>query len=192
MVGAAGNFDNDIPFYPAAREDVISVAACDRNLRPSVWGGNTPGTSYGPTVDIWAGGSAGRSASIASPTATQFASGTSSACPLVAGALALQLEGRARPTNYTDVEEEKAELIRRSFKGVIEYTDPKYDNTPNRYIYSLVETNVPDPTPPGDDITPDPDPRPRNDPPEDKDNRNGPLILGGALVILFILASIFL
>ncbi len=194
MVGAAGNFDNDRPFYPAARDDVISVAACDRNLRPSIWGGSTPGTSYGSTVDIWAGGTAGVAASRASATAKQSASGTSAACPLVAGALALQMEGRPRPTSFNDTMIEKQELLRRSFKGVIEYTDAKYNTTPNRYIYSLVETDVPprdDSTPPGDDITPEPDPRPRNDPPEGR-NTNGPLILGAVLVVAFVLASMFL
>jgi subtilisin family serine protease len=202
MVGAAGNFDEERPFYPAARDDVISVAAVDRNLRPSVWGGPTPGSNYGPTVDIWAGGTSGVSASRNSSTATQTASGTSAACPLVAGALALQMEGRTRPASFADVLVEKQELIRRSFKGVVEYTDPKYNTTPNRYIYSLVETDVPprddttppgdDTTPPGDDITPEPDPRPRKDPPKERGGRNGPLILGAALVILFILGSMFL
>lgn len=192
MVGAAGNFDEDRPFYPAARSDVISVAACDRNLKPSIWGGGTPGTNYGPTVDIWAGGTAGVAASRLSPTAKQSASGTSSACPLVAGALALQLEGKSRPTSFADVLTEKEELIRRSFKSVIDYTDPKYNTTPNRYIYTLVDADIPEP-PPSDEEepNPDPDPYPREDLPE-LDNNNSTIIAGAVIVVLIIIASALL
>lgn len=146
LVAAAGNFDESVPTYPALRSDVIAVAACDRDMRPAVWGGDlTPATNYGSEVDIWAGGHSGIAASTESNLGIQWAGGTSAACPLVAGMIALMLEGQPRLKSYTDVLAVKAKMIERSRKDVIIYPDEKYNGTPNRYIFTLMDAPNPDP-----------------------------------------------
>lgn len=188
LVAAAGNYDEPVPTYPALRDDVIAVAACDKNLRPSVWGGTiTPATSYGPEVDIWAGGTAGTAAGIYSRTDVQWAGGTSSACPLVAGAVALILEGSAKLISYDEVLATKARLINQSRKGVIDYFDPKYNETPNRYIYTLVDVDNPDP---GDEVVPDPEPTPTPEPVTKPDNVKGALYIIGAILLVGLIVAI--
>jgi subtilisin family serine protease len=141
LVASAGNEGGSAPRWPARRDDVIAVAACDQQLNPSVWS-TTQSTNYGKEVDIWAGGSNGRAASYTSDTSIGGASGTSSACPLVSGAVALILQGSAKLKNYSQVAKVKQILIDNSRKDVIKYTDPKYNETPNRYIYSITQ-NLP-------------------------------------------------
>lgn len=175
MVAAAGNYDQPKPMFPALRDDVIAVAACNKDLEPSFWGGSiTPGTNYGPEVDIWAGGSAGTAAGISSRTDTQWASGTSSACPLVAGNVALLLEGKAKLNSYEEVLAVKEELLATSRKDVIKYTDPKYNTTPNRYIYTLGVAGQPDPEPK----------------PIKEDKKKGALYIVGALILAAIVLVI--
>jgi hypothetical protein len=159
LVAAAGNYNEPFPRFPAMRSDVIAVAACDSNLYPSIWGGGQA-TNYGKEIDIWAGGTGGVAASITSATATQWAGGTSSACPLVAGNVALILEGYDKLINYQEVMDTKAVLIEGSRKDVIKYDDPKYNETPNRYIYTLSAPKAPPPMPPDVEPVPTPDPTP--------------------------------
>lgn len=177
LVAAAGNYDQPVPTFPALRSDVIAVAACDRNLQPSVWGGTeTPGTSYGPDVDIWAGGTAGVAASVHSRTAMQWAGGTSSACPLIAGNLALILEGAAKLTSYDQVLDAKQKLLASSRPGMINYTSSKYNTTPNRYIYTLGDVDGE-----FEDVV---------DAPPAKTNRAEILMVIGVLVVLAVLGAI--
>lgn len=136
LVASAGNYGEPFPRWPAMRNDVIAVAACDRNLFPSVWN-DTQSTNYGREIDIWAGGSDGRAASYASDTATGYADGTSSACPLVAGAVSLILENSNKLTSYTQVLETKSFLLNKSRKNVITYPSSIYNDTPNRYLYTM-------------------------------------------------------
>lgn len=181
LVAAAGNYDEPTATFPAKRGDVIAVAACDENLRPSVWGGTiTPGTSYGPDVDLWAGGTAGTAAGIVSRTSTQWAGGTSSACPIVAGALALILEGSAKLTSYNDVLTVKAKLLNQTRKDVIKYFDPKFNTTPNRYVYTLGDATNPEPIP-------DPVVEPTPTPDTEEKSSKLPLILGAIVVIGLVL-----
>lgn len=177
LVAAAGNYDDPHATFPARRDDVIAVAACDNNLEPSVWGGSTPGTNYGPEIDIWAGGTGGVAGSIFGASATQWAGGTSSACPLVAGATALILEGIKKPDTYDEVLEIKSRLLDQSREDVINYTDAKFDGTANRYIFTLVDDGIPLP----------PDVEPTPDEEDEESGRNLPLIIG-AIVVLGLLA----
>ncbi|MBS4013385.1 MAG: S8 family peptidase [Bacteroidetes bacterium] len=81
VIAAAGNSNNQIPIYPAAYNNTISVAATDIN--DVKWSGS----SYGITIDISAPGTGGLTTwpnSSYNP-----GSGTSFAAPIVAGAAAL-------------------------------------------------------------------------------------------------------
>lgn len=141
LVASASNSGEPQPRWPARRDDVIAVAACDQKLAPSVWS-STQSTNYGKEVDIWAGGSGGRAASYVSDVSEGSASGTSSACPLVAGNIALILEGSKKLESYSQVEYVKQKLIENSRKDVIKYPDDRYAETPNRYIYTLTTNDV--------------------------------------------------
>ncbi len=81
VVAAAGNSNNEIPLYPAAYDNVLSVASSDENDLRS-WFSN-----YGRTVDIIAPGSNIYTTNYDNGYRTD--SGTSLSAPLVAGAAAL-------------------------------------------------------------------------------------------------------
>lgn len=87
MVAAAGNFDSNTPTYPASYEHMIAVAATDSNDDKASF------SNYGEWVDIAAPGVDILSlrASIGSPSNnyTVAFSGTSMACPHVAGVCGL-------------------------------------------------------------------------------------------------------
>ncbi len=82
MVAGAGTDDTGIPFYPAAYQDVLSVAAVD----PS--GIKTASSNYGAWVDVSAPGE-----DILSTTLGDYASGsgTSYAAPFASGGAGLLL-----------------------------------------------------------------------------------------------------
>ena len=101
IVASAGNDNVDIPYYPAAYDHVIAVGATDANDHRALWY-DAYGSNYGDWVDIAAPGShilSLRAAGTGSadklypygdPDATTILmSGTSMACPQVAGLAAL-------------------------------------------------------------------------------------------------------
>lgn len=179
LVAAAGNYDDPFAMFPARRSDVIAVAACDQDLKPSVWGGGQA-TNYGPEVDIWAGGTGGTAAGIEGRTDVQWAGGTSSACPLISGNLALILEDSEKLENYRDVLNTKSILLSHSRKDVINYFDDKYAGTANRYIYTLGTITEPNPD---EQPIPEPEPTPN---PEKKSNNLVPIL--GAIAVIALIA----
>jgi len=92
MVASAGNDDSDLPQYPSCYKNVISVAATDADDKR--W----PYSNYGDCVDIAAPGvdvlslsAEGTSIGVSNNGYTTMLSGTSTACPHIAGACALLL-----------------------------------------------------------------------------------------------------
>jgi len=92
IVASAGNDDSNLPQYPACYKNVISVAATDSDDQR--W----PYSNYGDCVDIAAPGvdvlslsAEGTSFGVSNNGYTTFLSGTSTACPHIAGACALLL-----------------------------------------------------------------------------------------------------
>ncbi|KAI8652524.1 hypothetical protein NCS57_01316600 [Fusarium keratoplasticum] len=102
-VVAAGNGDEDGNPLPASGQspanapNALTVGAIDSNWNPTYF------TNYGPEVDIMAPGDRIESAGIGSPNAIKVMSGTSMACPHVAGlALYLQVKENLRaPADVT-------------------------------------------------------------------------------------------
>ena len=85
IVAAAGNYGLSSPFYPAAYETVIAVAAVNNDgIKPSF-------SNYGEWINISAPGVLLESTVAANNSAYGFKNGTSMASPVVAGAAALLL-----------------------------------------------------------------------------------------------------
>lgn len=81
IVAAAGNSNVNFPVYPAAYDHVISVASTDQNDHLSTF------SNFGNWIDVCAPGTNIWSTSLANNGADtyEYKSGTSMACPLVAG-----------------------------------------------------------------------------------------------------------
>ncbi|MBD3322125.1 MAG: S8 family serine peptidase [Chitinivibrionales bacterium] len=87
LIGAAGNDgEENAPFYPAAYDGVISVAAVDRNDDRSVWN-SEESSNFGDWIDISAPGTNLRAADLG--LGHRGFNGTSAAAPVVTGAASI-------------------------------------------------------------------------------------------------------
>lgn len=85
LIAAAGNQDMNSPYYPAAYNHVIAVGATDQNDEKASF------SNYGSYIDVMAPGVDIYSTVAGGPDAYDLKSGTSMACPLVAGLASLML-----------------------------------------------------------------------------------------------------
>lgn len=83
LVAAAGNENVNTPFYPAAFNHVLSVGATSTTDTKATY------SNYGSDIDVMAPGNYIYSTMAGSDTTYGYFSGTSMACPLVAGLAAL-------------------------------------------------------------------------------------------------------
>lgn len=210
MVAAAGNSNRYMPRWPSQRDDVISVGATDQQMKFSDWSGNGLSASN-RGADINAPGSHGTCATTESDfSITTNANGTSFAAPLVAGALALRLEGSPKTNTRIEKLANQWGLVNDSRKNVIIFdegkTDGYYKYANNIFLYTLGYENpnggtsepepIPEPTP--DPIVnpeplpePMPEPEPLPEPTPDREN-NGNRLIPMVAVALVIAVLIFL
>jgi len=125
MFCAAGNNNgNAANFSPARAADCYSVMATDANANKASY------SNYGTVCQAWAPGSSITSAWHTSDVATNTISGTSMACPHVAGAGALAFTGGHGGSARLDIE---VYLNNQATVGAI--GGVPNDGTPNRFIY---------------------------------------------------------
>ncbi len=112
LVGAAGNSNTDIEFYPAASDRVIAVGATDRLDRRSVWNFFN-GSNYGSWIGVSAPGGGGGIEgkewiySLALGNQYKYEAGTSMAAPFVSGLAGLLKAHFPGWTNKTTVNQIK-------------------------------------------------------------------------------------
>ena len=131
VVAAAGNDNTDAcKVAPASEPMVFTVGSTTKYDQRSSF------SNFGSCVDIFAPGSSITSTWIRGTTATNTISGTSMACPHVAGAFALLLSEMSFP----NVQAAYDEMTARSTKGAIK--DPK--NSVNNFLYvgTMNSTNL--------------------------------------------------
>jgi len=121
VVVAAGNENDDACKYsPSFVESAITVAAIDRTDSRGTY------SNYGSCVDIFAPGSDIASAGLETTSAMTFKTGTSMACPVVAGAVAMLLE-----TNpLMQPAQVRAALLESAEKGAVAHRQ----GSPNRLL----------------------------------------------------------
>lgn len=130
MVVAAGNDNRDACNYsPASEPTAITVAASDNKDTKASF------SNFGTCVHLFAPGVAITSAWIGSPSAVNTISGTSMACPHVAGQVAKYLE--SNPSASASVA--KAWLTSNALQGVIKNI-PVAPKTPNLLLFADCST----------------------------------------------------
>ena len=143
VVVAAGNYRKSAcEFSPSRLSQSITVGATrelgDEVYWFDIWE-NSPGSNYGPCVDIFAPGQWIHSAGVNCNDCEVTRSGTSMSTPLVSGAVALLLQENP---SFTP-QQVKDKLLEMSTKSVINFTQladrALAQNTPNRLLYVASE-----------------------------------------------------
>jgi len=131
IVVAAGNSNaNACNFYPAGIASCITVAASDTTASgPGQIDVRASFSNFGTCCDIFAPGDAITSAWIGAPTATRVLSGTSMACPHVAGEAAVL---RSRNRGYSP-QQIRDLLVATSHQGIVQNPGA---GTPNNLLYN--------------------------------------------------------
>jgi len=114
IVAAAGNFNFDKPEYPASFPNVIAVGALDSLSRKS------EASNFGGWVDISAPGTGISGADAISDTGMALRSGTSTAAPIVAAAMALL------KLQTPDMAAEEMERCLKAGSDPIDHLNPAY------------------------------------------------------------------
>jgi len=114
LIAAAGNANSSANFYPAAYNNVISVAATDQSDSKASF------SNYGNTIDISAPGVAIYSTILGN--SYDYLNGTSMACPVVAGVAGLML------TQNPNLSPVNLENILKSTSDNIDVQNPNYIN----------------------------------------------------------------
>lgn len=128
LVAAAGNESTKSASYPAAYKNVISVGATNSEGKEA-WFSN-----YGRFVNIWAPGQEGISASNEDDKSYNWANGTSASSPVVAGVIALIMEGMEKGVDgafSSNIRKILLEDATRPFK-------PSNSESPEKIVFSLV------------------------------------------------------
>lgn len=163
-VSSAGNENSEGARYPAGNKRVVGVG-CLGSYRGD-WMNLVPATysNYGEGVDIWAPGDRGIVAGTSNPKGTQFANGTSAACPVTAGLVAMILEGSGKLTSEEEVQQVHQVLYAHCDDRA--HLEGKYANSINRVPRSLFENPLIKPYPVLEPVPkPEPGPEPKPEPP---------------------------
>lgn len=160
-MASTGNYREAEARFPAGNDIVMGVS-CLRYMYDDV---NrlypAPYTNYGKGTDVWAPGHNGTVAAYEHQ-GTQNANGTSAACPVAAGIMAMYLEGSRKPTTRQEVVN-ILEGFRRTCMRPFSL-EGKYSDTLPLVTTSLFDHPVviphPIPEPPKPSPTPEPDPEP--------------------------------
>ncbi|HEX6344288.1 S8 family peptidase [Umezawaea sp.] len=138
---AGGNSGQDAcRFTPARTPEAITVGAVDQTGKRSVWN-SSASSNFGTCLDVWAPGTAIRSASYSGDTASTEMGGTSMASPGVAGAAALYLG--ANPT--ATPEQVRDALVANATGGLL--TDIR-TGSPNLFLHTGSAGQNPNPPDP--------------------------------------------
>jgi len=130
MVVAAGNDNRNACLYsPASTPEAITVAASDNQDRKATF------SNFGTCVHVWAPGVSITSAWIGSPTSINTISGTSMACPHVAGQSAKYLE----TVPSASAAQVKAWIVAKAQEGLIKNI-PITPKSPNLLLFGDCNT----------------------------------------------------
>lgn len=172
----SSNLDSTFNAYPAESPDVITVTSSNNIDRPSFF------NNYGDAVDVFAPGSGIIAAGYHEVDGLTSMSGTSMATPHVAGVFALALEGENILSTAAEAQQVMDFVINSSSKDKIIF-DRDFTNVSHLFKNKLIYTKLTDVVIDEPVVAP---------PEEKKDSKKMLYIIGGAVLVIGILALIIL